>query len=79
MNGKIVKPLLGDSKILHFRANQCCGSVSFWYGSGSESADPVPMITDTDPDPGQILTKIQSFEISCPFSGKKDCEMHLPI
>ena len=26
--------------------------------------DLVPMITDPDPDPGRILTKIQSFEIS---------------
>ena len=28
---------------------QCCGSVSFWYGS--RSADPFPMITDPDPNP----------------------------
>ena len=26
--------------------------------------DPVPMITDPDPGPGRILTKIQGFEIS---------------
>jgi hypothetical protein len=29
--------------------NQCCGSVTFWYGSGS--ADPYFLLTDPDSDP----------------------------
>ena len=33
--------------------------------------DPVPMITDPDPGPGRILTKIQGFEISLLFFLKK--------
>jgi hypothetical protein len=29
--------------------NQCCGSITFWYGSGS--ADPYNLLTDADSDP----------------------------
>ncbi len=37
-------------------AKQCCGSMTFWGGSGSGSADPCLwlMDPDTDPDPGSI-------------------------
>jgi hypothetical protein len=33
-------------------ANQCCGSVTFWYGTGcgSESSDPYLCLTDPDAD-----------------------------
>jgi hypothetical protein len=34
---------------------QCCGSVTFWYGSGSGSADPYPKVTDLDSDPDLTL------------------------
>ncbi len=30
--------------------NQCCGSMTFWDGSGSGSADPCLWLIDTDPD-----------------------------
>ncbi len=30
------------------RYKQCCGSVTFWYGSGSGSADPYHWLTDPD-------------------------------
>ncbi len=33
----------------HF--NQCCGSVTFWYGSGSVYANPYLWLTDPDSDP----------------------------
>ncbi len=36
--------LLGGS-----RDNQCCGSKTFWYGSGSRSADPCLWLMDPDP------------------------------
>ncbi len=32
--------------------NQCCGSMTFWGGSGSGSADPFLWLMDPDPDPG---------------------------
>ncbi len=35
-----------------FCLNQCCGSVTFWGGSGSGSADPCLWLIDPDPDPG---------------------------
>ncbi len=31
---------------------QCCGSITFWGGSGSGSADPYLWLMDPDPDPG---------------------------
>ena len=36
-------------------ADQCCGSVSFWYGSGSKKlvSDPDPGKKNTDPDSGK--------------------------
>ncbi len=34
---------------LSFR--QCCGSVTFWYGSGCGSSDPFLWLTDPDGDP----------------------------
>ena len=46
---------------------QCCGS-----------AGPVPMIMDTAPDPGRILTKIQSFKILS-FYKEKFCGFPLTI
>ena len=30
--------------------NQCCGSMTFWGGSGSGSADPCLSLMDPDPD-----------------------------
>ncbi len=32
--------------------NQCCGSVTFWYGTGCGSSDPYLWLTDPDADPG---------------------------
>ncbi len=37
--------------------NQCCGSMTFWYGSGS--ADPYLWLMDPDPDPA-ILVDLQN-------------------
>ncbi len=38
-------------------ANQCCGSVTFWYGSGS--ADSRLWLMDPDPDPAIFVTDLQ--------------------
>jgi hypothetical protein len=32
-------------------SNQCCGSMTFWGGSGSGTADPCLWLMDPDPDP----------------------------
>ncbi len=34
-----------------YLSRQCCGSMTFWCGSGSGSADPRLRIMDPDPDP----------------------------
>ena len=34
-------------------SSQCCGSMTFWYGSGS--ADPCHCLMDPDPDPAIIV------------------------
>ncbi len=31
---------------------KCCGPVTFWYGSGSETSDPYLYLRDPDADPG---------------------------
>ncbi len=38
---------------------QCCGSVTFWCGSGS--ADPYHLLTDpdSDPDPANFVSDLQ--------------------
>jgi hypothetical protein len=36
---------------------QCCGSVTFWYGSGS--ADPCLLLMDPDPDPAIFVIAFQ--------------------
>jgi hypothetical protein len=42
---------------LNFTSSQCCGSVTFWYGSGS--ADPYLCLTDPDPDPTIFVRGLQ--------------------
>ncbi len=37
--------------------DQCCGSMKFWYGSGS--ADPYLWIMDSDPDPTIFVSDLQ--------------------
>jgi hypothetical protein len=37
------------------RKNQCCGSMTFWCGSGSGSADPCIWLMDPDPDPDPAI------------------------
>jgi hypothetical protein len=37
------------SSAVHIMYSQCCGSMKFWYGSGS--ADPYLWLMDPDPDP----------------------------
>jgi hypothetical protein len=41
--------------------NQCCGSKTFWYGSGSVSSDPCLclMDPDSDPDPAIFVIDLQ--------------------
>jgi hypothetical protein len=43
--------------------NQCCGSMTFWWGSGSGSADPYLWLMDlypeSDPDPAIFITDLQ--------------------
>ncbi len=36
-------------------SNQCCGSMTFWCGSGSGSADPCQWLMDSDPDPDPAI------------------------
>ncbi len=36
---------------------QCCGSIKFWYGSGS--ADQYLLLMDTDPDPAIFVSDLQ--------------------
>ncbi len=38
---------------------QCCGSMAFWGGSGSESADPCRWLMDPDPDPAIFVIDLQ--------------------
>ncbi len=33
-------------------SHHCCGSITFWCGSGYRSADPCPWLMDPDADPG---------------------------
>jgi hypothetical protein len=41
--------------------NQCCGSMTFWCGSGSEfgSADPCLLLMDPDSDPAILINDLQ--------------------
>jgi hypothetical protein len=48
--------------------NQCCGSVTFWYGSGS--VDPCLRSMDTDPDLAIFVLDLQdaikkNYKFSC--------------
>jgi hypothetical protein len=45
-----------DNKYIRATFKQCCGSVTFWYGSGSESTDPD---LDPDPDPAIFVSDLQ--------------------
>ncbi len=36
-----------------------CGSVTYWYGSGSGSEDPYNWVTDPDPDPALLISGCQ--------------------
>ncbi len=38
---------------------QCCGSMTFWGGSGSGPADPCLWLMDPDPDPSIFLIDLQ--------------------
>jgi hypothetical protein len=44
---------LHASYTLQGRINQCCGSMTFWGGSGS--ADPCLVLMDPDPDPALFV------------------------
>jgi hypothetical protein len=39
--------------------DQCCGSMTFWRGSGSGSADPCLWLMDPDPDPAIFVIVLQ--------------------
>ncbi len=39
--------------------NQCCGSMTFWYGSGSGSAHPCLWLMDPDPDTAVFVFDLQ--------------------
>ncbi len=45
---------------------QCSGSVTFWYGSGSESAEPYLWLLDPAPDPALFVSDLQDIN-------KKNC------
>ncbi len=38
---------------------ECCGFVTFWYGSRSGSADPYHRLKDPDPDPALFVIDFQ--------------------
>ncbi len=44
-----------DSKGIFLRCIQCCGSMTFWCGSGSGSADPCLWLMDPDPYPDPAI------------------------
>ncbi len=48
-------------KQAQLRVKQCCGSMKFWYGSGSGSADPYlwPMDPIANPDPAIFVSDLQ--------------------
>jgi hypothetical protein len=51
---------------LQLTSNQCCGSVTCWYGSGSGFAD--PYIWLTDPDPAIFASDLSDTEKKCVLS-----------
>ncbi len=40
---------------IYLKPNQCCGSMTFWCGSGSGSADPCLWLLNPDPDPDPAI------------------------
>jgi hypothetical protein len=48
---------------------QCCGSVTFWYGSGS--ADPCLWLMDPSPDPAIFVIDLQDANKKTIFFTKK--------
>ncbi len=50
-----------QSSLSHCRmySKQCCGSMTFWCGSGSGSADPSLWLMDPDPDPAIFVVNLQ--------------------
>ncbi len=50
------------NRVLH-ASNQCCGSMTFWCGSGSGSADPCLCLMDPEPnadsDPAFFVINLQ--------------------
>ena len=44
---------------------QCCGSMTFWGGSGSGSSDPCLWLMDPDPDPGSGSCYIRHWPSRC--------------
>jgi hypothetical protein len=43
----------------HHCCEQCCGSMTFWGGSRSGSADSCHLLKDSDPDPAIFITNLQ--------------------
>jgi hypothetical protein len=58
------------SKISHlgtFKQNKCCGSMTFWCGSVSGSADPCLCLMDSDPTSVVFDTDLQDVNIKLIF------------
>ncbi len=56
--------IMCSGSIDFFGFHQCCGSMTFWGGSGSGSADPCLWLMDPDPDPA-------IFDIDLQYASKK--------
>jgi hypothetical protein len=59
------KELFINDPALSLKQNQCCGTVTFWCGSGSGSAD--PCLWQMDPDPAIFVIDLPGVNIKLIF------------
>jgi hypothetical protein len=78
-----LKPIFGDTLYVRFRTvRQCCGSMTFWGGSGSGSADPCILLMDPDPsifiiDLQDACKKLPRYFFNTIFSAYDFLKLHL--
>jgi hypothetical protein len=58
-------------KEAHVSQKQCCGSVTFWNGSGSADSCLWPIDLDPDPDPALLFWAQMALASLVPFQGPK--------
>jgi hypothetical protein len=66
-NGNILGTISYTKRFTWLSFKQCCGSMNFWGGSGSGSADPYFLLMVPDADPAIFVSDLQDVNKSLFF------------